>query len=326
MLIPYDVSDIDVELTPEKAGFLARANCAEAVAAYVTATYGTDYRHAVLEDFASRVKTKARRTLPPDASQLLRIAWQTEASVRLPSLVRDPLFQRVSVLTLPVHVYYTLFNSLRALSIAAGARIDQHEALQRDFANSRVAKLPLPWGLTLVGDPRTAQTVALNPQIIVPYPFNPVERKHEPAAYLWAALRMARGWRLAVERKQWLRVNRRSNGKPYKALPAGRGGILAESLRPTTLLDFVYELRRQVNYETADQYAVDASASELDRFHVGMERLLDSGLLLVEAWIAHICGPQALVQAADEWKASTRRISSWASTALDARIAAIETQ
>jgi hypothetical protein len=325
VLIPYDVSDVDTELTSEKAGFLARANCVEAVATYLHGTYGDRYQRALIDDFAGRLKVKPRRALPPDAARLLRIAWQTEAAARLPNLLRDPLFQSVSVLTLPVHVYYALFNSLRALSIVSGARADHHEAIQRDFANNRVAKLPLPWGLSLAGDPRSPESVTLTPQIVTPYAFSPVERSHEPEAYLWAALRMARTWRLAVERKQWLRDNKRATGKPYKVLPPGRGTLIAGSLRPTTLLDFLYELRRQVSYQTADQYAVDASSAELSRFHVGMGYLLDTGLLLIESWIAHISGPQALRAAADEWKASTSRISSWAAQPVDARLASILT-
>jgi hypothetical protein len=321
--IPYDVSESDSELTSEKAGFLARANCVEAVGGFLTQAYGSNYHGALVEGLSDQLKTKPKRPLPPDAARLLRIAWQTEAAARLPTLLNDPLFQGVSVLTLPVHVYYALFNSLRALSIVSGARADHHESIQRDFANNRVTKLPLPWGLSLIGDPRAPESVTLTPKIVTPYAFSPVERTHEAEAYLWAALRMARTWRLAVQRKQWLRDNRRANGKPYKVLPPGRGTLIAESLRPTTLLDFVYELRRQVSYQTADQYAVDASGAELSRFHVGMGYLLDTGLLLIESWVAHISGREALRAAADEWKVSTRRISSWAAQPLEARLAAI---
>ena len=321
--IPYDVTGVPDELTEETAKFVARANCVDAVRRYTEGQYGGDVHRALATAVAARVRVGRRRVLLPGTQRLLRVAWQTEAAARFADASDDSLLQRVSAQTLPVQTYYAVFNAFRAMTAASGAPVDQHSALQEDFAKNRTAKMPLPWSVTLTGDPDDPASCRLTPAITVPEAFNPVSTKHEPEDYVWAALRMARRWKVEVARREWIKHHRRSNGQAYKALPKGKRAEIVTKLRPTTILDFIYELRRQANYETADEYASDANDAQVARFHTGMTFLTDTGLLLAEASIAAYCGFDALNRAAEEWQSSTKRLGEWAAAPLRRRLDAI---
>lgn len=185
--------------------------------------------------------------------------------------------------------------------------------------------LPAPWGVTLTGDPEDVDKCRVVPYgFIKPYGFNPMERGHEAEAYVWAALRMTRRWRFKTERARWLKNNRKKDGSQYKALPKGRRDLILKALRPTTLLDFVYELRCKAHYQTVDEYAEEYGSDIIDRFHEGMTFLMDTGLLIMETQIAVYVGFDALKKAAEAWAKNPRKLGSWATATLDDRLAAFE--
>lgn len=322
--IYYDVSDVSDELTPETARFIARSNCVDGIRRFAERRYADRMYPSVAAHVLHNVRVSRRRPLPLAARRLLRIAWQTEAAARVTETLDEPELRRVTAQTLPVQAYYAVFNGFRAMTAAAGAPVDQHGALQEDFSKNRAAKMPLPWSVRLAGDPVDASASRLTPSIVTPRAFNPVSTKFEPEDYVWAALRMTRRWKLEVASRDWKRQHKKSSGEPYKALPKGKRREIVLKLRPTTLLDFVYELRRQANYETADEYASDATDRHIARFHDGMAFLTDTGLLLAEAMIAAHCGPEALRDAAAEWQRSTKRLGGWATAPLRRRLDAIE--
>jgi hypothetical protein len=97
---------------------------------------------------------------------------------------------------------------------------------------------------------------------------------------------------------------------------------LWNAARPTTLLDFVYELRRRADYEHIDQYIAATSDAAIERFHAGVLFLADSGLLLVEAQLAAYT--DALRQTAADWAASTvGALGAWAAAPVRDRIKVI---
>jgi hypothetical protein len=322
-IIHYDVSDVPSELTEETARFIARAHCVDGVRRYAEACHGGDVHRVIAAGVVASRDGQRRRTLLPASARLLRVAWQTEAAIRFADLSDDPLLQRVNAQTVPVQTYYAVFNGFRAMTGALGSPVDQHRSLQEDFAKNRAEMLPLPWSVRLSGDPDEVATCRLEPPIVDPVAFNPISTQYEPAHYVWAALRMARRWKVEVAKANWLKNNRRANGERYKVLRSGARSELLYKMRPTTLLDFVYELRRQASYETADEYASDATDAQVARFHEGMTFITDTGLLIVEATVATACGFEALNNVAEGWRESTQRLGAWASASVNRRLAAI---
>lgn len=276
------------------------------------------------------------RTLTPAARRMLRISWHTELAARIldnvldaSGAIADPdllaTLRRVSAQTLPVQVYYAIFNSSRCFTLVVGSPCTTHAQVHKDFGN-RARGAPGPWGVTLKGDPEDASTCIFTPVMSGDISFNPMERGHLPKEYLGLALRMTRRWQIEFRRADWLKdsSHRTSKGEPYKVLPRrGRDEILGR-LRPTTLLDLVYELRRRTNYESADEYGSDADDAAVARFHSGLLYLLDSCLLIYEAELARYIGVSTYLETAREWRDSLGRMNDRALRAFDARTQAIE--
>jgi hypothetical protein len=82
-----------------------------------------------------------------------------------------------------------------------------------------------------------------------------------------------------------------------KRLPKGEAERIANRIRPTSLPDFVYELRRRANYESTDEYGAEVADADIRRLHDGMELLLDTGMLVVETQVA--CRARRAVRCAD---------------------------
>jgi hypothetical protein len=326
--VSYDLSGLvgPSELTEDVARFIARANCLAGIEALIHEHHGADPHTSIAFEAASAMRRSKRSHLDSDARRLLRVAWQTELASRLGSAFDDPALLRVTSQTLPVNAYYALFNAHRALSRAEGRATDRHGSFQDGFAKTRAARLPVPWCATLEGNPETPGSCHFEPHALVtPYAFNPVERSHEPAAYLWAALRMTRRWKYDEARADWLRAkeNRKRDGTVRKRLPAGEAERIANRMRPTSLLDFVYELRRRVNYETADEYGAEVTDEDIRRFHSGVVALLDSGMLVVEAQLGRRAGLAALQAVASEWTRGAKRIGPWAAERVQRRLDAV---
>jgi hypothetical protein len=278
-----------------------------------------------------------RVSFSSDAQRLLRISWHTELAARIldniPGTSDNPpeehsllaTLRRVSAQTLPVQVYYSIFNISRCLTMTVGSPCSTHSQVHKDFGN-RARNAPGPWGVTLTGDPEDLSTCQFTPSILPNFaPFNPMERGRTPQEYLGTALRMTRRWQIEYRRTDWLKdsSHRKSNGQQYKVLPPhGRVDIL-NRLRPTTVLDLVYELRRRTNYESTDEYGSDADDTAVARFHSGMLYLLDSCLLIYEAELARYIGIDAFVGTGQDWRNSLGSMNNWALQAFDRRIAVI---
>jgi hypothetical protein len=232
----------------------------------------------------------ALRPLDRNVGRLLRIAWQTELAARVTDAYDDDMLRRVAAQTLPVQSYYAVFNAARAMTSVAGAACNTHQAVHRDFQSQRARRAYRSWGVTLDGDPDSLTDCVLSPQIEVPYSFNPMELSHNPEQYVCAALRMTRRWKITLQRDDWLRKNKTSTGTQRKRLPAGVRAKIVTGLRPTTLMDFLYELRRRSNYEGVDEYGSDAEDANVARFHRGLLHIADMGLLHYEAMLIQYVG------------------------------------
>ncbi|HEY8083525.1 MAG TPA: hypothetical protein VIE64_08255 [Solirubrobacterales bacterium] len=327
MVINLSSERIEVDpLTDETANFIALANVLDGIREHGLRVHNANHDSTLVTHLNQKVGNVQTRPLEADAQRLLRVAWQTELAARLSESFDDPDLRRIGALSLPMQAYYALFNARRALSIAAGAPIYSHTSMHKDFANNRVGVLPPPWGIVLNGDPRSTLDCAMapNPRGFTPYKFNPMERSHAPEAHLFYALLIARRWKFEEARKKWLENNRKHDGSRYVRLPSGKPDELVDGLRPTTVLDFLYELRRRANYEKADEFLSSADDAVVKRYYDGILYLVTSGLLLTEAQIALFAGTDALEEAATTWISRAQRIGSSATRPLKDRLAVIK--
>jgi hypothetical protein len=318
-------------LSEDAARFLVIGRCADGIRQFAADRYGPD-PHQVAAGMAAALAAatpqRSRRPLAPPAARLLRIAWQHELAARLGDAFDDATMRRAMAHNLPVNAYYALFSALRALNQVRGAPDRQHTGMHREFANCGLAVLPLPWSASLTGDPEHPDQCQLGPPgWFTPCKVDPIRADQPPAAYLFCALRMTRKWKLEQAREDWLRDgkrNRRPNGQPYKILPAAARKRLVAAQWPTTLLDFVYELRRRADYEHVDEYIAATSDAAIERFHDGVLFLADFGLLLVEAQLAAYTGTDALHKTAADWAASTAgTLGAWAAAPVRDRVEVI---
>jgi len=281
----------EAELTSATARFVGIANCAIGTYAYIKEQHPD--RIAYVGAVARSVRVKKRVSLTADAERLLRVSWQTEAAAGVAKAVSEPGFQRISSHTLPVQAYYAIFNSLRALAATSGfIDVDaRHARFHEDFGRNRAARLPTPWNVRLAGDPRSPASTSLSPPLTPTIGFNPMERRHAAVEYVWMALLIARRWKLREAIENWIARNPKTKaGKPRKGVTPGAVRGIAADLYPTTLLDFIYELRRQANYETADEYFSEADDDDVERFHEGLLGITDCALMSFESWLSLYVG------------------------------------
>jgi hypothetical protein len=210
------------------------------------------------------------------------------------------------------------------MTTAAGTTCGTHQAVHRDFQSQRARYAYRSWAVTLSGDPESLGACQFEPSVTVPYSFNLMELSHEPAQYICAALRMARRWKIALQRDDWPRKNKTKSGGQRRRLPGAERASLVSSLRPTTLMDFLYELRRRSNYEGVDEYGSDAEDANVERFHRGLLHITDTGLLHYEIMLVQCVGLHEYEDEVLAWSRSVAKIGSWTTEAVERRLDAIK--
>ncbi|WP_142162923.1 hypothetical protein [Cellulomonas sp. SLBN-39] len=268
--------------------------------------------------------SRTRRPISADAATLLRIAWQTELAARVGAQFDDDALRLATLPTLPVQAYYAVFNAGRAFTRISGAPRDTHAGLQEAFARAHVRHAPGAFRVTLLGNPSDVASCELDPKVCEPTVFNPMEADRPAGEYVWASLRIARRHRLEAARDRWLGRNRNRKGARYQRLPAGRWARLAQDERPTTLFDYLYDLRCSTNYRTSDEYSADVEQRDIRDLHDGLLHLMDMGLLCYEGQMARYAGVDALRRVHEEWAGRVRSVGAWASEAGRDRIDALE--
>lgn len=298
----------------------------DGVREYDIATAGLESVHSAAVRVGAGRPFKARKQIEPNAARLLRVAWQTELAARLGDQLDDPGLRQATLQTLPVQAYYAVFSAARAFTIVGGNEVSGHAGIHNAYATQHIRRAGLAMGTTLTGDPKNPDTCTLTPPICEPTAFNPIQAGHPPADLVWAALRMARKWKYETRRDSWLAdpTHRTKRGLPYTRLPAGARAEILGSLRCTTMLDFMYELRCSTNYRSIDEYSAEVEDEHVVAFHGGLLHLMDMGLLTYEAQVSLYSGSKALKNEYLDWSKRVANVGSWASEAGEARIAAIE--
>ncbi len=285
-----------------------------------------DLHEKIARSVPSRGKSpQPLKVMSRNDGRLLRIAWQTELAARVSNEYDDDLLRRVGAQTLPVQAYYAIFNRARALTSIAGTPCDTHAKVQSDYEGVRAQRGYGSWKLRFSGDPEKVGSCTVAPPVAKPIGFNLMEQWHDPVDYLVAGLRMSHRWRLEKRRDDWLanKNHRRPNGQPYKRLPTGMGATPAANMRPSTVLDLLYDLRVRTNYLGVEEYGSDAGDDDVARFHRGLLHLTDTGLMHYEALIVQQVGRTALEIKAKNWMAAVGGIGPWATKALQWRLAAL---
>lgn len=314
------------ELTESEARLISKSRVLGGIREYDHARAGARGTRVMgAQDIISRGRTRPTVPLSPHATNLLRIAWQTELAARVGAQLDDDALRVATLPTLPVHAYYAVFNAGRAFTHVSGAPKDKHASLQEAFASEHSRYAPGALQVRLEGDPGDPPGCVLEPRICEPIPFNPLEGRQDPAEYVWAALRHARRRRLEDARERWLsaRANRTRKGQRYKRLPPGQGARLAAEERATTLLDYMYMLRCSTNYRRIDEYSADVQPEHIARLYGGLLHLMDMGLLCYEGQVARYVGMAELRRAHADWARRVQAVGSWAAEASEARIAAL---
>lgn len=160
---------------------------------------------------------------------------------------------------------YAVFNAARAFHLSTGHVIDKHARVRQTFQAERARHCFGSLGLTMTGHPDVPATCTLNryPGRVWGTAFNPLERREDPLDHVWAGLRLSRKWALRATRNTRLEQNKKPNGGAYKRLPAGTKERLASGLRPTTMLDLLYELGCSTNYRTVDEFAYELNDQDV---------------------------------------------------------------
>lgn len=312
-------------ISEAQAKFTAMSRVVSGMRAFDTkAADGSPFVNHLAGEIARRPFT-SRRSIEKPAVKALRVAWQTELAARIGEQLDDPGLRLATLQTLPVQTYYAAYNAGRALTEVGGNSISKHAGLHHAYASEHYRRSAGVWAVRLTGDPDRVDTCILDPPICEPVAFNPMSIREDDAEYVWAALRMARRWRIERARTAWLsdRRNRTKQGKPYRKLPAEVKQALHESERPTSAMDFLYELRCSTNYRSIDEYAVDVSASLVNDFHGGLLHLMNSILLTYEAQVGLYVGGRVLQGHFEEWAGAVAGIGTWATEAGAARMTAI---
>lgn len=314
------------DLTEPTAKFIAISNVLHGIQNHDHGRWRDADLHAKV---ASRVvKTGKRpgqlRPMVGDAKRCLRIAWQTELAARVSDIYDDDMLRRVAAQTLPVQAYYAVFNAARATMTAIGMSCETHASVHNDFENQRAKRAYRSWAATMTGDPAKPALCTVAPAGTPPVGFNLMERSHPPEDYLGAALRMTRRWKFEDERERWLRNNKKADGQPRKQLPSAARSQIITKLRPTTMMDFVYELRCRANYEGVDEYGSDADDSDVGRFHRGLLHITDMGMLHYETMIVGCVGLKAYEAEVKQWASSVAKVGKWSTDAVHRRLQAIQ--
>ena len=317
------------ELTSEVARLVTKSNVLRAVLDCTREAYGLDYRRPFLSARPLPRKSPRRVPLTDDMETWLRLAWQHELQLLIPSELGVPQLTRVTAPALGPQAYYALYNAIRALQATHRYTNSRHATLQTTFATQFAKLLPLPWSLRFTGDPKDVSACTLRPSGFVPGPLPSVDpvrtTSHTSRELVFAGLRMTHKWRLRHQVDEWKgnSSNRTRKGKPYKRIPSSARTALVSKLGDSTLLHLLYELRVQMNYRQIEDYLSEASNWNFEDFHEGMLFTTDSGLLAIETLIAERVGFTNFEACVERYLDSLSTIGAWARQRLESRCTAV---
>jgi hypothetical protein len=262
-------------------------------------------------------------------------AWGTERILTTTrSYAQDPDVVRLANSWGAVQAYYALYGAVQAVLVSGGGkRPENHESTQKQYVGlwvSRTLDLP-PWTYGLGAPGKRPGDAAgflgtggmpVDPDSVHPWSnWSNSDAWHIAGGALKGtrqdkcetAANKTRGRKLAQQKKDWKaeEVERQAQGKPArkeKSWPAranltqAENRAVAQSVRPVSMMDYLYRLRIKANYEDAAMYSDgpddDAAAGA---FLADLEALTSANLLVHEIRLARVVGKRALLSGVDKW-------------------------
>lgn len=227
-----------------------------------------------------------------------------------------------------VQAYYAIYHATQALAVAGGAaRPNTHPKTQNIFVSSWVEssmKMP-PWSLAVGADgPSNVPGDKLLDKSIHSWSactdetcwslcckaLRTTRKEHLPDA-----LHKARQKKRVENKKAWVKeeADRIAQGKaprvqpkfPLPQLTVTEKVLAIKSVRPHTMMDYLYRLRVKANYEDAQMF-IEGPASEQDSREVNgdLRRIVASTMLVHELRIKQLVGKGLVEKFAKDWSAA----------------------
>ena len=304
----------ETKLSHEKAKSMSTANMVAGARLYdLKISQGLDF----LEWIASNQTYKnssIKKQISPKARKLLRIAWQTELASQLPFQLGDPIMKQASVQIFPVQAYYAVFNSIRALTEILRTPINEHHKTKKYFSENLSKNADGLWSLRMFGDPENLEEQTFTNLSVEPSKFNPSSAGAEPENYVYSLLKAGRRFNLNQRKETWLQSTqeRTAAGKRFKRLPPAKRIEFYKSEYGTTVLDYLYKLRCNTNYDSIDELTADLSGDYLNKYHNGLNYIMQSGLFMIEIQIAKHIGKREYQFEFESWSTKIIKTGSWA--------------
>lgn len=295
------------------------ANVLSGIRSYDLDTFGGwDEFQSQLAKSAFRQRRKTSSANISRVESLLRNSWRTEAAARWPLEVSDSNLCRVLSHTLAMHVYYSLFNSARALTLAEGTPVSKHDGVHKDFRKHRRDRAVGSWSFAAIGDPGRRNTIRVVPGDLEIASGSGLSLSLAPFEYLALGLLTARNMHWDHKKDAFTKE------EGVIRLAGHRRDLLLSRNPESSLMDLLYHLRRRANYEEINEYDSLVDDSVIMRFYDGLVHIGSSGLLLYESMLAGVIGIEAYVDMVERWLATLRLSSSAPTLALADRVSVIK--
>lgn len=221
----------------------------------------------------------------------LRIAWAKELQLRIPGAFD------VELLPFLIHgsaipAYYVAFHEARALFAAAGQAVGPTHAATLATLSAWVADrdlFPAPWSVHCLGGPQRKDMRFLGKPLHATSsgPISPLARVSPTT--VWDSLDMflatTRDRQIKEKKQQWRDRNRKKN------VPRSEALTLCANLRPTTLFNAAYRLRKRSDYSDADAFLDGIqNANDAEEYHRSIALWVHSTLTVFETLIVAHCG------------------------------------
>ncbi len=229
----------------------------------------------------------------------LRIAWAKELQLRIPGAFDADLLPFL-IHGSAIPAYYVAFHEARALFAAAGQPVNPTHAATLSTLSSWVVDrglFPAPWSAHCVGGPDRQDMLFLGkpPHAASSGPLSP--RAGASLATVWDSMDMflatTRDRQIEERKQRWRDKNKK------KHVPRGDAILLCADLRPTTLFNAVYRLRKRSDYSDADAFLEGIqNVSDAKEYHRSIAQWVHGTLTVIETLIVAHCGPDLYRDAA----------------------------
>jgi hypothetical protein len=286
----------------------------QAYSSYVQDLAGTiGGQHGWSESLVAGVHDAVGRT--PGIANMQRRPLDLAATARFESCLRkawgnlrrvvretedDWVFDEEANAWLPVQAYYAVYHAVLALASASGQPLppNHNAALGLIGAEVTRGRFPVPWSAYATGCPQLGTVAGHGVQSGSVH----VLSAPDPST---AEQRLAMFLRTTRERElerlyAGERARRVQPGRSRRNLAAADKEAIAGRMRPTTVFDLFWRLRKKASYDDADVFVLGAS-SERDarRFGESLVIVTDATVAAIEGLIAAYLGPAPLARAAE---------------------------